>query len=44
MYVSQLLSKENWCKSPDSDERVNKAGNFFANPWFLLSMNEVNIK
>jgi hypothetical protein len=28
MYVSQLLSKENWSKSPDSDERAYKAGIF----------------
>jgi hypothetical protein len=28
MYVCQLLSKENWSKSPDSDERVYRAGNF----------------
>jgi hypothetical protein len=28
MYVSQLLSKENWSKSPYPDERVYKAGNF----------------
>jgi hypothetical protein len=28
MYVSQLLSIENWSKSPDSDERVYRAGNF----------------
>jgi hypothetical protein len=28
MYVSQCLSKENWSKSPDSHERVYKAGNF----------------
>jgi hypothetical protein len=36
MYVSQLLSKENWSKSPDSNERVYKAGIFFANPWFFF--------
>jgi hypothetical protein len=28
MYISQRLSKENWSKSPDSHERVYKAGNF----------------
>jgi hypothetical protein len=28
MYVSQLLSKEIWSKSPEPDERVYKAGNF----------------
>jgi hypothetical protein len=28
MYVSQRLSKENWSKSPDFDERVYKTGNF----------------
>jgi hypothetical protein len=28
MYVSQRLSKENWSKSPDFDERVYNAGNF----------------
>jgi hypothetical protein len=28
MYVSQRISKENWSQSPDSDERVYKAGYF----------------
>jgi hypothetical protein len=28
MYVSELLSKENWSNSPDSDERVDKPGHF----------------
>jgi hypothetical protein len=28
MYVSQLLSKENWPKSPDTEEQVYKAGHF----------------
>jgi hypothetical protein len=36
MYVSELLSKENWSKRSDSDERVYKADSFFANPWFLF--------
>jgi hypothetical protein len=28
MYVSQLLSKENWSESPDFDKRSYKAGYF----------------
>jgi hypothetical protein len=37
MYVSQPLSKENWSKSPDSNERVYREGFFFANPWFFFN-------
>jgi hypothetical protein len=36
LYASQLLSNENWSKSPDSNERVNKAGNFLQIPDFFF--------
>jgi hypothetical protein len=37
MYVSQLLSKENWSKSPDSDKRAYRAGNFLQILGFLIN-------